>query len=92
MPRLEARFLNKHYEIGAAHALYDVHGKWYHILQKFPGALFDAQGVVVFANESELRNCKAAKIGPDPNQLHIPKGISSLPGYKLLNPAPKTFS
>lgn len=92
MKRLTARFLNKQHKLGAAHALHEVNGRWYHLLQRFPGALFDAEGVVIFKTESAIETCSGVKIGPDPNQLHVKDGISSLPGYKVLEPPPKTLS
>src|SRR5262245_5194485 len=40
--------LNRQWGVGASHALYREDGRWYHQLKKFPGALFDKSGYIVF--------------------------------------------
>lgn len=81
MTRLTGRVLNKQWEVGARHALYRQDGEWYHVLKRFPGALFDANGYVVFETEVEYRRCPGMSIGSEKNWTHVPAGISNLPGY-----------
>lgn len=80
--------LNEHYEIGAAQARYRENGVWYHPLDQFPGALFDGNGYVLFQTATEYADCDRVKKGPDPNHIHVKGGISSLPSYVRLDPAP----
>jgi hypothetical protein len=77
------KFLNKQWGVNAKQGLYRQNGTWYHNLTKFPGALFDAHGYIVFQSEEEYRNCKFLQIG---KQLTVPSGISSIQGYILVNP------
>jgi hypothetical protein len=72
------RHLNEQWGVSARHALYRENGTWYHHLTKFPGALFDAHGYIVFTTEEEYRNCTYLQLG---KQLSVPGGISSMPGY-----------
>ena len=74
------RSLNKEWGVNAKHALYRENGRWFHQLTKFPGALFDAHGYIVFATEQSYRNCGYLSIGQDIN-LSDPRGISGIPGY-----------
>jgi 5-methylcytosine-specific restriction protein A len=82
MPKnLTGKYLNQLWEVGASHALYREDGKWYHQLRQFPGALFDANGFIVFWTEAEYLGCEYLQIKQD---LHIPLGISAIPGYVRL--------
>jgi 5-methylcytosine-specific restriction protein A len=72
--------LNREWGVNAQHALYREDGRWYHILERFPGALFDAHGYVIFQTEREFLNCSYLSIGGEVNVKH-PKGISAIPGY-----------
>jgi hypothetical protein len=74
--------------VGAVHALYRENGYWYHALDKFPGALFDANGYVLFKTTTDYQKCGAVKKGPDPNHIHVLGTISALPFYIPLNPPP----
>lgn len=72
-------YLNELWGVGAAHALYIHDGHWYHHLKKFPGALFDKNGYVVFTTKEEFLTSPYLSIG---KQVSIPKpGISAIPGY-----------
>ncbi len=75
---LRGKDLNQLWEVGAKHALYSKDGKWYHLLRTFPGALFDANGYVVFKTEEDYLKCEYLKIA---KHIHVPKGISAIPGY-----------
>lgn len=74
------RILNWKWGVVAKHALYRENGRWYHILQRFPGALFDAHGYIVFQTEREFRNCPHLSIGAEVN-IRDPRGISAIQGY-----------
>jgi len=71
---------NTEWGVNAKHALYREDGRWYHLLERFPGDLFDAHGYVVFQTEVEFRNCSYLAIGDEVNVRH-PQGISAIPGY-----------
>ncbi|HEX2696220.1 MAG TPA: HNH endonuclease [Anaerolineales bacterium] len=75
---LTGEFLNNLWQVGAKHALYREDGKWYHQLNEFPGALFDANGYVVFATKKEYLESPYLQIQQD---LHVTNGISSIPTY-----------
>ena len=70
--------MNKEWGINALHALYRESGTWYHHLKKFPGALLDKDGFLLFKTKEEYLNCRYLQLG---KQLSVPKGIASLPGY-----------
>lgn len=76
--RLTGRELNERWGVGAKHALYREDGKWYHHLERFPGALFDFNGYVVFSTQDDYLRCGDLDHGHD---LHVPKGISQIQGY-----------
>ena len=77
--RITGQYLNRKWKVGARHALYRQDGRWYHHLERFPGALFDAHGYVVFETEGHYyEQCKQWCR----KQLNVrPGGISSIPGY-----------
>lgn len=75
---LTGRQLNKEWRVGAQHALFHRDGTWYNNLTRFPGALFDPEGYVLFKTEEEYLNCPSVSVGQETN---VPRGISSLPGY-----------
>jgi 5-methylcytosine-specific restriction protein A len=71
--------LNKRWRVGAAHALYIHDGHWYHQLKRFPGALFDQNGYVVFTTKKEFLRSPYLRIA---KHVHIRRpGISAIPGY-----------
>lgn len=76
--KVNGKRLNDEWNVGAKHALYREDGTWYHQLSDFPGALFDANGYIVFDSEADYRNCEYLQIG---KQVSVPDGISSIPGY-----------
>lgn len=81
MAKLTGRTLNMEWRIGAQHALYREDGTWYHVLTRFPGALCDAHGYVLFESEKEYRGCPGLIIGKDRNWANAPAGISTLAAY-----------
>ena len=78
MANLSGRKLNNKWNIGASHALYRAKGNWYHHLTRFPGALCNSNGYVLFQTKEQYRNCPDLQIG---NTVHVPRGIASLPSY-----------
>jgi 5-methylcytosine-specific restriction protein A len=77
------RELNQRWGVGARHALYRETGDWYHVLKRFPGALFDANGYVRLEsrNDLEMPGVSVSKEnGKD--WLSVPGGIAALPGYR----------
>jgi hypothetical protein len=72
--------LNKCWNVGAAHALYIHDGHWYHRLQRFPGALFDQNGYILFSTREEYEACPFLQIKKQINVL--PPGISAIPEYQ----------
>src|SRR5688572_6253902 len=76
--QMSARLLNRKWNVGAKHALYRADGKWYHPLTRFPGALFDSNGYVLFGTRAEYEGCPQLQIRQD---VHAPAGIASIPGY-----------
>lgn len=77
--RTSGKQLNEVWGVNANHALYHKDGIWYHHLEMFPGAFFDPNGYILFRTENEYRNCKYLDFG---KHVHVPLGISSIPGYK----------
>lgn len=72
-------YLNKLWGVGAAHALYIHDGHWYHPLKRFPGALFDQNGYLLFTTKEDFLKSPYLNIG---KQVSIRKpGISAIPGY-----------
>ncbi len=71
--------LNESWGVGAAQVRYSDGGHWYATLERFPAALFDAHGYVLFETEEEYRSSRHLRIG---KQISVPKpGISTIPSY-----------
>ncbi len=75
---LTGRRLNDEWEVGARHALYHHEGRWYHQLRRFPGALFDYSGYVLFNSREDFTKCPHLAITQD---VYVPKAIQNIPGY-----------
>ena len=76
--RDKAPRLNKAWGVGAVQSRYRETGDWYLKLARFPAALFDANGYVLFATEEAYRTSPHLQIG---KQISVPNGISSMPDY-----------
>jgi hypothetical protein len=77
--RDKAARLNETWGVGAAQVRYSDDGHWYATLERFPAALFDAHGYVVFETEEEYRSSPHLRIG---KQISVPRpGIAGVPGY-----------
>ncbi len=81
MRRLTGAARAKEWGIRVLHALYREDGKWYHVLKRFPGALFDAHGYIRFDTEENYTRCFHISIKRETNSMHAPAGIACLPGY-----------
>lgn len=66
------------WHVGARHALFSRDGTWYENLERFPGALFDPKGYVLFKTADEYRKNRNVRVGKKTN---VPDGIASIPGY-----------
>ena len=87
--KITGRLLIERWGIGARQALYSEDGVGYRRLERFPGALCDAQGYIVFATREALETCPGVMIGKPRNRLRAPCGIATLPGY-IRRPRPVT--
>lgn len=76
--RITGKYLNELWGIGAKHALYSHDGGWYHQLTRFPGALCDSEGYILFSTKSEFQKCPNLRIKQD---VGCTNGIRSIPGY-----------
>lgn len=76
--------LAKRWGLNVRHALYRRTGNWYHHLTRFPGALLDAEGYVVFATEEDFQTCPGLQLG---KEASAPRGIKSIPGYVRVVPS-----
>lgn len=72
------RSLNRKWQVGASHALYHKDGKWFHLLDHFPGAFFDSNGFLLFKTKEGFENCPHISIG---EHVNVRGGISNVPGY-----------
>ena len=77
------RELNRRWGIGASHVLYHKDGTWFNVLERFPGALCDPKGYVLFSTKEQYANSPSLKTGLRTN---VPGGISQLPGYVRMGP------
>ena len=79
---MSGRKLNRLWAVGAKHALYHKDGTWFNNLTRFPGALFDRNGYVLFETKAEYLGHSDVRVTQETN---VPEGISSLPTYKLVH-------
>jgi hypothetical protein len=77
--------LAKRWGLRVQQALYRKTGDWYHQLMKFPGALLDENGYVIFEREKSFKACPQLRIGKDPKRhgdwVHASLGIKAISGY-----------
>lgn len=66
------------WKIPAERALYREDGTFYMPLERFPGALCDANGYILFKTEKDYKECPQLQIG---KRVTVPKGIAQIPGY-----------
>jgi hypothetical protein len=58
-------------------------GNWFQLLRRFPGALFDANGYILFKTRRDYEQCELLQRG---KELGVPRGIASIPGYVTMRP------
>jgi hypothetical protein len=75
-------------ELRDAHYFHE--GTWYHPPLAFPCAYFDANGVFILETENQLFTGHF-EVGININVLPYGSGISSLPGYRKLDPPPSAL-
>src|SRR5258708_6428502 len=77
--------LAKSWGLTVQQALYRRTGDWYHQLTKFPGALLDENGYVIFDRKESFTACPQLRIGKDPARhggwVSASPGIKAIPGY-----------
>lgn len=76
--RTTGRYLNVLWRVEAEHALYHDVGKWYHQIERFPGALFDRNGYIMFSDKAGYEKSPYLIHGKN---IHVPEGIERIPGY-----------
>ena len=76
---MNAKRLVKEWGLQVSHALYHKGGTFYENLKRFPGALCDPHGCIVFRTEEEYRDSPYLEIG---RKLNVRGGISNVPGYR----------
>lgn len=80
--RITGAYLAKKWKVSCRHPLYHKDGCWYNNLERFPGALFDPDGYVLFRTEEDYRRCRQLSIGQETN---VRGGtIKDLPGYRRM--------
>lgn len=78
MNRKKADELSKAFGLNVVQSRYSDWGNFYGLVQSYPCVLWDRSGYIIFSNEDELKipGVSVAK------RINVPKGISSLNGYK----------
>jgi hypothetical protein len=79
------RELARRWGLEVQQALYRKTGDWFHQLTRFPGALLDAEGYILFETKASFDACSQLRMGKNPGRnggwMSAPAGIKSLPGY-----------
>jgi hypothetical protein len=76
--------LIKKWGVNAVQGRFHREGTFYEHLTRFPAALIDPRGYIVFETEEDLRKSPRIKLG---KKLNVRGGISTIPGYeKVPNP------
>lgn len=78
LPAASGDELREKWKIPASQARFHQDSTFYEHLTRFPAALCDRAGYVVFETELEYRSCPQLRIG---EKINVPNGISSIPGY-----------
>ena len=75
---------NRKWGIGAKQARYHKDGHFYGLLERFPAALCDPQGYVLFQTKEEYRRLDPDYLGLGEKKCNVrdrAAGISGIPGY-----------
>jgi len=70
--------LRHRWKIPAQQARYHKDGTWFMPLERFPGALCDSEGYVVFETRQQYESSLALEIGA---RVNVHGGIAIIPGY-----------
>jgi 5-methylcytosine-specific restriction protein A len=70
--------LQRKWNIPARHVLYHKDGAWYEPLERFPGALCDPNGYVLFPTQRDYESCSYLNRG---QKLNVVGKIPNIPGY-----------
>jgi hypothetical protein len=73
------RRIAQQWGVEARHALYSKDGNWFIRFRRFPEALLDPNGYILFQTENEFLECSYLRIR---QRVHVPGGISNIPGYR----------
>lgn len=77
--QITGKFLAQKHNLRVHHALYHWEGTFYENLNRFPGALCDPNGYVIFTTENDYYKCSHLRITKKTN---VPYGIARIPGYQ----------
>ncbi len=72
--------------LSVSQALYHCGGTFFGVGTRFPLALFDPKGYVIFSTDDSYRNSPSVTVM---KRTNIPKGISKIPGYLLMKHPPQ---
>lgn len=70
--------LRRQWKIPVIQARYHKDGTFFMPLDRFPGALCDPNGYVIFETRSAYASCSRLEIG---KRVNVHRGVSRLPGY-----------
>jgi len=90
--RITAKKLKILWNVECSHQLYSRDGDWYHVLDYFPGALFDTNGFVIFETEEEFNRCPHISINREASNGkgivnvigNYPQNIRKINGYEYM--------
>src|SRR4051794_21755126 len=71
--RRTGRGLATSWNLPVSHSLFRETGDWYHQLKRFPGALLDANGFVIFRTEAAFKGCPGLRFRKGTTE--VPDGI-----------------
>jgi hypothetical protein len=74
--------LKKRWGIVARQARFHHQSNWYEPPTRFPAALCDREGYVVFETERQLKECPGVHVG---KKINVRGGIWSIPGYRKVD-------
>jgi hypothetical protein len=83
MSNISGKSLAIKYSLQVLHSLSRENGVWFRALRKFPEALCDKEGYIVFNQKEDYLNHSGLRHGPNPKQLHVVGGIKKLSEYRL---------
>ena len=78
MQQITGEYLNRKWKVGARQSRFAEGGSFYMPLERFPGAVCDLHGYILFETREDYEQCQSLQRGV---RLNIPNGISSVPGY-----------